>query len=136
MRTAGPGAVCEDVKGWSPFTLPSILYDHSWDNTSPVRHKRIRPAKSFVHSQIIFGTGKLGYGTIPQLTRNGLGKRPVWRPFYHCESNPSLFRVLVGGDKGTPYVSPRITAIRYAFPLCLPPIFPKYRSRPATRFDN
>jgi hypothetical protein len=29
----------------------------------------------------LFVVGKLGYGTIPQLTRNGLGKRPVWRPF-------------------------------------------------------
>ena len=57
MRTAGPGAVCKAGKGWSPFTLPSILYDHSWDNTSPARYKRIPPANSFVRSQIIFGRG-------------------------------------------------------------------------------
>src|ERR1700729_1064681 len=53
----------------------------------------------------------LGYGTIPQLARNGLGKRPVVRPFCHCETNRRCSVYSLGEMRGTPYVSPRITTI-------------------------
>ena len=38
---AGAGSVCEDGNGWSPFTLPSILHAHSWDNPWPGRCEKI-----------------------------------------------------------------------------------------------
>jgi hypothetical protein len=96
----GPEPSAKPGTGGDHSPCRAFLQAHSWDNTSPVRCQRIPPAKSFIHSHHICGVGKLGWGTIPQLTRNGLGKRPVWRPFCHCESNPSLFGVLVGGDTG------------------------------------
>jgi len=123
-NSGGPEPSEKPGKGETPITLSSSLHDYCRNNTSPVRYKRIPPSKSFIEGQIICGAGKLGYGRIPQPTRNGLGKRPVVRPFRHCETNPSLFGLLVGGNRGTPYVSSRIAATGI-LSLYLSPYFSK-----------
>ena len=75
----GPEPSAKLGTGGAHSPCRAFLQAHSWDNTWPVRWERIPPVKSFIHGQLICAAGKLGCGMIPQLTRNGLGKRPVWK---------------------------------------------------------
>ena len=122
IRTAGPRASAKPGKGGAPSPCRAVYMINTGIIHGQCARNEFRRKNPSSTAKLFEGRG-LGYGTIPQLARNGLGKRPVVRPFCHCETNRRCSAYSLGKMRGNSLRFSQNCCDRYAVPLSLPLFF-------------